>query len=265
MPSSSGDVSVATPRVYGPARPSRPLSLPAPSHAARPAPTSTALIHRAQHEAATVFPASIANLISALATSARLSLRVTAFFIEVILEGSQYSTRVGLGYTRRVLISAISSARRVYLASNAALDGDLLAAVGLADNAGKGASTDAFLNVLDRWTNLGIYVIHHTFTLAELFAMSGFYLSANTVQSASFAAHESVTLFDSLFGSNETSRALSSIITLVRRELLEDDRFKAAEHGKMATLTALTKALTAFACLQNATWHSTAKRLRMKV
>ncbi|BEI85067.1 hypothetical protein CcaverHIS002_0504680 [Cutaneotrichosporon cavernicola] len=299
MPSSSG---VSTPRVYGPVRPSRPLSLAAvsrpvsrhgsivghsrhasavgqPSHpnpsnpnpstshptSSHPNPSSTALIHRAQHEAATVFPASIANLISALATSARLSLRVSAFFIEVILEGSQYSTRVGLGYTRRVLISAISSARRVYLASNAALDGDLLAAVGLADHTGKGPSTDAFLNVLDRWTNLGIYVIHHTFTLAELFTMSGFYLTANTVQGASFAAHESVTLFDSLFGSNESSRALSSIITLVRRELLEDDRFKAAEHGKVATLTALTKALTAFACLQNATWHSTAKRFKMKV
>ncbi|GMK55768.1 hypothetical protein CspeluHIS016_0208240 [Cutaneotrichosporon spelunceum] len=275
MPSSSG---VSTPRVYGPVRPSRPLSLAAVSRPASiaghtslpvatpeptPPPTSTALIHRAQHDAATIFPASIANLITALATSARLSLRVTAFFIEIILEGSQYSTRVGLGYTRRVLISAISSARRVYLASNAALDGELLAAVGLADGTGKGASTDVFLNVLDRWTNLGIHVIHHTFTLAELFAMSGFYLTSNTVQGASFAAHESVTLFDSLFGSNESSRALSSIITLVRRELLEDDRFK--EHGKVATLTALTKALTAFVCVQNATWHSTAKRLKMKV
>lgn len=124
---------------------------------------------------------------------------------------------------------------------------------------------DAFLNVLDRWTNVGIYVIHHTFTLAELFAMSGFYLTANTVQSASFAAHESVTLFDSLFGSNESSRALSSIIALVRQELLEDERFQAADRGKVASLTALTKALTAFACLQNATWSRSAKRLKMRV
>lgn len=124
---------------------------------------------------------------------------------------------------------------------------------------------DAFLNVLDRWTNVGIYVIHHTFTLAELFAMSGFYLTANTVQSASFAAHESVTLFDSLFGSNESSRALSSIIALVRQELLEDERFQAADRGKVASLTALTKALTAFACLQNATWSRSAKRLKLRV
>lgn len=108
-------------------------------------------------------------------------------------------------------------------------------------------------------------MIHHTFTLAELFAMSGFYLTASTVQSASFAAHESVTLFDSLFGSNQSSRALSSIIALVRQELLEDERFQAADRGKVASLTALTKALTAFACLQNATWPQSSKRLKMRV
>lgn len=254
---------IAMPRpALGPARPP-PDFTPARSVSTPATAGELALVRRNQ-DVATIFPTPIANLVTALATSARLSLRVTAFFVEVILETSQYSTRVSLGYTRRILISAISSARHVYLASNAALDGDLLAAVGLANGTGKGEGTDAFLNVLDRWTNLGIYVIHHTFTLAELFTMSSFYLTANTMQSASFAAHESVTLFDSLFGSNESSRALASIITLVRREL-EDDRFVAADHGKVATLTALTKALTAFACLQNATWHSTAKRLKMKV
>lgn len=213
----------------------------------------------------TVFPAPIANLVTALATSARLSLRVTAFFVEAILESSQYGTRMGLGYTRRLLITAISSARRVYLASNAAMDGDLLGALGLGDKHLAATSTDAFLNVLDRWTNLGIYVIHHTFTLAELFAMSGFYLTANTVHSATHAASESVTLFDSLFGSNESSRALASIITLVRKELLEDERFQAADRGKLAGLTALTRALTAFACLQSATWNSSSSRLKMRV
>ena len=95
--------------------------------------------------------------------------------------------------------------------------------------------------------------------------MSGFYLTANAVQSAHYAAQESVALFDSIFGSNESSRALSSIITMVRRELLEDERFKAKEKGKIARLTALTKAMTAFACLQNATWRGTADKFRMKV
>jgi len=212
----------------------------------------------------TLFPVHIAKLVTALATSAHLSLRVVAFFVEAVLETSQYSTRLSLGYTRRLLITAISSARQVYLTSHAALDGDYLGVLGFGDQKNL-PSTDSFLHVLDKYTNLGIYVIHHTFTMAELFAMSGFYLTANAVQSAHFAAQESVALFDSVFGSNESSRALSSIITLVRRELLEDERFKAMDKGKITSLTALTKALTAFACLQTATWKRTSGRLHMKV
>ncbi|KAK1927073.1 Alpha/Beta hydrolase protein [Papiliotrema laurentii] len=174
----------------------------------------------------TLFPAPVATAITALATSARYSLRISAFFIEMILEGSQYSTRLGLGTARRALITAISSARRVYL---------------------------FFLDILDQYTNLGIYIIHHAFTLAELFAMSGFYLTASAINTAHTAAQESVELFDSLFGSNDSSRALSGIITLLRRELLEDERFKERDTGALRSLTAMTKALTAFACLQSAT------------
>ena len=213
----------------------------------------------------TLFPAPIANLVTTLATTARLSLRLSAFFIEAILETSQFSTRLSLGYTRRLLITAISSARRVYLMSNAALDGDVLGLLGFGEDKAASLGSEVFLQVLDKYTNLGIYIIHHTFTLAELFAMSGFYLTANAVQSAHFAAHESVALFDSLFGSNESSRALSSIITLVKKELLEDERFKAKDIGKVTGLTALTKALTAFACLQTATWKRTEARLKIKV
>ena len=213
----------------------------------------------------TLFSAPIANIITTLATSARLSLRVIAFFVEAILETSQYTTRASLGYTRRLLITAITSARRVYLMSDAAFDGDILGIMGLKEQNAVMPLTDVFLQTLEKYTNLGVYVIHHTFTLAELFVMSGFYLTANAVQSAHLAAQESVALFDGVFGSNESSRALSAIITMVRRELLEDERFRAVDKGKITCLTALTKALTAYACLQTATWKRTSERLHMKV
>lgn len=241
------------------------------------APTTTAMIPRSIQPmpdlslVPTLFPPPIANLITTLSTSARVSLRLSAFLIEAILETTQYSTRLSLGYTRRLLISAVSSARRVYLMSNAALEGDMLSIMGLGEDSldpskPSGANTtDAFLTILNKYTNLGIYIIHHTFTLAELFTMSGFYLTVNAVQSTHFAAQETVSLFDSLFGSNESSRALSSIITLVRREFLEDERFSKRNKGKATSLTALTRAMTAFACLQNATWESTSKRIKMKL
>jgi hypothetical protein len=123
--------------------------------------------------------------------------------------------------------------------------------------------------------------IHHTFTLAELFTMSGFYLTLNTIQTGFHAAEESVRMFDSILGSNESSRALSSIITLVRTELTrEDSRFgptgllaeqdreteeKQHKKGTISSLTALTKALTAFACLQMATHRRTLRELKQRV
>jgi hypothetical protein len=216
----------------------------------------------------TLLPKRIANLITALASSTRLSLSVVAFFIETILESSQFSTRISLGYTRKLLISAITSARRVYLLSNAAISGDVLTLLDFKDDTHQPTPrTDAFLQVLDRYTNLGIYVIHHTFTLAELFTMSGFYLAGSAVSSGIAAARESVGILDSIFGSNESSRALASIITLVRREVMLDERSRGEEgkRGVVKTLGGLTKAMTAFACLQNATWARTSDKIRMKV
>ena len=117
----------------------------------------------------TLFPAPVASLITAMATSARVSLRISAFLVEAMLDGSQYTTRLSLGYTRRLLITAISSARRVYLMSSAAAQGGLLPMVGFDPEVSaqeNKTSTKGFLEVLDKYTNLGIYIIHHTFTLA---------------------------------------------------------------------------------------------------
>lgn len=111
--------------------------------------------------------------------------------------------------------------------------------------------------------------------------MSGFYLTLNTIQTGFHAAEESVRLLDSILGSNESSRALSSIITLVRTEFTrEDPRFrptgllleqegdddeKRCKSGTLGGLAALTKALTAFACLQMATHRRTLRELKQRV
>ncbi|GAA5976822.1 hypothetical protein JCM5350_007258 [Sporobolomyces pararoseus] len=216
----------------------------------------------------TLLPENLAKLVTALSLAARVSLRTSALFLEAILEGLQGSTVGGLGVTRRCLISAVASARSLhYLKGGLDWSGR--------DQDGK-KTDDAFLTVLDKYTNLGIYLIHHTFTLAELFTMSSFYLTLNTVQTISTAAEESVRMLDSILGSNESSRALSSIISLVRKELTlqhnyndEDDEgdFREGKNkrGMVTSLTALTKAITAFACLQTATHRRTLKELKMRV
>lgn len=71
-------------------------------------------------------------------------------------------------------------------------------------------------------------------------------------------------VLDSILGSNETSRALSAIISLIRSELAEDPR-SLDERGTITTLTSLTKAMVAFACLQSATRRRTLKEMKSRV
>lgn len=96
--------------------------------------------------------------------------------------------------------------------------------------------------------------------------MSGLTLTSQITSFGMTAAEESVKLLDGFLGSGETSRALSAIIDLVRRELTEDPDFHAiSSQGTVATLTALTTALTAFVCLQAATSRRTAREMKLRV
>lgn len=39
------------------------------------------------------------------------------------------------------------------------------------------------MKVLEKYTNIGLYIVSHTFSLAELFAMSGLQFTSKTIQS----------------------------------------------------------------------------------
>ncbi|KAF9275606.1 hypothetical protein BGZ68_010655 [Mortierella alpina] len=116
--------------------------------------------------------------------------------------------------------------------------------------------------LLDKYTSLGGYVIHHSFTLAELFALSGLQLVSNTLTAGIRTAEESVRVVDGLFGSTETSKALAAVVGLVKKEVYEDQDFAITRAGKMAVLASITKAITVFACLQAATHKRTQKSVR---
>lgn len=95
--------------------------------------------------------------------------------------------------------------------------------------------------------------------------MSSFYFTINTIQTSFTVFEESVRMLDGLLGSNETSRALSSVITLVRQELTQDTRFTPTERSSIGSIATLTKALTAFACLQTATHSRSLKEMKLRV
>ncbi|KAI1295062.1 hypothetical protein EDD11_008043 [Mortierella claussenii] len=189
-------------------------------------------------------PQSIATLISTVSLGARVSLRTAAIIVEALLESLQHGTSATLGISRRSLLAAVSTAKILNV---------------LKGNAGP---NDAFTMLLDKYTSLGVYVIHNSFTLAELFAISGLQLVSSTLTAGIRTAEESVRVVDGLFGSTETSRALAAVVGLVKKEMYEDQDFAITNAGRMAVLASITKAITVFACLQAATHKRTQKSIR---
>src|SRR5579859_4476318 len=100
--------------------------------------------------------------------------------------------------------------------------------------------------------------------------MSGFVLAQSTLSTGFGLAEESVRVVDVMFGSNETSRALASIVMLVARELNDEEEAKSWTRWltggtSTAVLARLTKAATLFACLQRRTFDRTKGELMGKV
>ncbi|KAI8366570.1 hypothetical protein BD560DRAFT_447920 [Blakeslea trispora] len=202
----------------------------------------------------TLLPENIASFITAIALATRLSLRCSSLLIEVLMESVKYSTSLSFGISRQAIINALSSAKKLHRISSKAL-------VASTDNV-INPENHGFLQILDKYTNLGIYLVHHSFTLAELFTLSGIQFTTQTIKSGLVAAEESVGIIDGIFGSNESSRAIASIISLVHRELMNDPEFALTKIGKVAILSGLTKAMTAFAVLQNVTHRRTMKQMK---
>lgn len=126
-----------------------------------------------------LLPDSLASIVSLLSLSSRVSLRALALWIELLLDSTRFCTITSLGFTRRTLVSAVETARHLHTVSQKLY--------------GKESDDDgAFLLVLDKWTNLGAYMIHSAFSLAELFALSGFYFVSSAVSTSLSTAEESV-------------------------------------------------------------------------
>ncbi|KAI9142691.1 hypothetical protein BKA69DRAFT_1021469, partial [Paraphysoderma sedebokerense] len=184
----------------------------------------------------------VASTISRVSTATRFSLRCSALVIEAFFETAKYSTSASLSIGRNILISALSSARNINFVNESPYE-----------------------TILDRYTNLGIYFVHHSFTLAELFSLTTFHLTSSTIKFSLKAAEETVRVIDGLFGSTETSRALSAIVEIVKRELYEEHEGFLHNHtSKLSLLGGVTKAITAFACLQKRTRRRQHQRLQLE-
>ncbi|KAI9325284.1 hypothetical protein DFJ73DRAFT_802015 [Zopfochytrium polystomum] len=128
---------------------------------------------------------------------------------------------------------------------------------------------DPFHRVLDRYAEMGVGAVNRAFSLAELFTYGTWHLAASSVRFSFKAAEETVNALDGIFGSTETSRTISTLVQLVRDELTLDNGAAGVDGSgraaspapppkglfarafdTVALMGGVTKAVTAFSCLQ---------------
>jgi hypothetical protein len=160
--------------------------------------SSKAVLRNPEHvQSSTLLPSPIANAISLVTRSSSLYLRLGTFIGGLALDGARVTTLTGLELSRALIEGILNRAGRdVALRST----GDL----GKLEAEG----------ILER----SIGTLHSTITSISFAASTGFYFSAAALTSATDLSQQLLATLDSILGSTDSSRAIASIITLIRRE-----------------------------------------------
>lgn len=145
----------------------------------------------------TLLSAPLANVVSLVTRSSSLYLRLGTFIGGLALDGARVTTLTGLEVSRAVIESILY-------------------------RAGKDVSTRA-TGELGRTEAEGLLekslsTLHKTITSISFAASTGFYISATALESAKDISQQLLVTLDSVLGSTDSSRAIASIITLIRRE-----------------------------------------------
>jgi len=161
-------------------------------------PADEAALTIPQHPAAsTLLPAPIANTISLVTRSSSLYLRLGTFLGGLALDGARVTTLTGLELSRALIESILHRA-----GSDVAVRS--IGELGRAEAEG----------LLDK----SITTLHTTITNISFAASTGFYFSAAALSGVGDLSQQLLGALDSILGSTDSSRAIASIVTLIRRE-----------------------------------------------
>lgn len=156
------------------------------------------LLHMAQmEEGATVLPKPVANVVSLATRSSALYLRLGALVGRLAIDGARVTTVTGLELSRAVI-------ERILLKA--------------ADDVSKRSTGDLGRQEAEGLLERSIATLHSTITQISFAASAGFHISSSTLSAASDLSQHLLATLDSIFGSTDSSRAIASIIALVRRE-----------------------------------------------
>lgn len=174
----------------------------------------------------TLLPAPIAGVVSLVSRSSSLYLRLGAFIGGLALDGARVTTLTGLELSRAVIESILYRAGRDVSTRST---GEL----GRAEAEG----------LLER----SIATLHSSITNISFAASTGFYISAAALASATDLSQQLLATLDSILGSTDSSRAIASIITLIRREFQNP---ATGQEGEKVSVADLLMGICGLALLQ---------------
>lgn len=145
----------------------------------------------------TLLPAPIAGAVSLITRGSSLYLRLGTFIGGLAIDGARITTLTGLELSRAVIETILHRAGSDVARRST---GEL----GRAEAEG----------ILER----SIATLHSTITSISFAASTGFYVSTVALESATDLSQQLLGTLDSILGSTDSSRAIASIITLIRRE-----------------------------------------------
>ncbi|KAI9719506.1 MAG: hypothetical protein M1828_006213 [Chrysothrix sp. TS-e1954] len=188
----------------------------------------------------TVLPTLVASAISLVTATSSLSLRVGGFFGNAFINGARIGTLTGFELGRTILEGILSRAGR-----------------DVADNSSGSIGKIAAESVLDR----ALFTLHDTITKTSFLVSTSFQIGSTSVSASLGLAQYFLSALDATLGDTETSRAIATIIVLVRREFRNPET---GVRGERVGLGDVIIGAIAFALLQRWGAHRTDEELKEK-
>ncbi|KAI9670861.1 MAG: hypothetical protein M1817_003746 [Caeruleum heppii] len=145
----------------------------------------------------TLLPAPVASLVSLVTKSSSLYVSIGSFIGGLAIDGARITTLTGLELSRAIV-------ENVLLKAGGDVVGRSSGELGRADAEG----------LLERT----VAALHNTLTSTSFLVSTGFHFSSAALSSSSALSLHLLSALDAILGSTESSRAIASIITLIRRE-----------------------------------------------
>jgi hypothetical protein len=153
--------------------------------------------HTQLQTSSTVLPKPFANIVSLVTRSSALYLRLGTYIGSLALDSARVTTLTGLELSRAIIEGILSRA------------GDDVAKRSIGELGRAEAES-----LLER----SITTLHSTITHISFAASTGFHISSTSLSAASDLSQHLLATLDSILGSTDSSRAIASIVTLIRRE-----------------------------------------------